>query len=282
MAIPSTPTWTATISAAMIAAGRYNVSFSEVSNMSARGAQDVLTELWAASRVDAYLSTETVVLVTTGTTVIPLTQDFDHEQSLTAYYGYGSARDHAQGGSSTSITLSAADTAADNAYQGFFIFLLAGTGAGQKNQIIGNINATDVASVTNAWATNPDATTDYLIAGFNRPLYRWKDDVVPITQPGVPAAYRVTGYQVSTFPPADHIYPIVLTYSPNLTMIDNTSTPFVMWLKQRMSLVKQGIKVKTMALFDDDRYQTELQLWEQMKLQYGGQNPTYGQVQRSR
>ena len=78
------------------------------------------------------------------------------------------------------------------------------------------------------------------------------------------------------------IYPIVLTYSPNLTMLDETGVPFVKWLKERMALVKQGIKVQTMLLFDDDRYQFELKRWEQMKSQYGAQNPTYGQVERSR
>ena len=87
MAIPSTPTWTATISAAMISAGRLNVSFTEVSNMAARGAQDIKTELWDASRTDLFLATETVVLVTTGTCAFTTPPDFDHEGTLTAFDG---------------------------------------------------------------------------------------------------------------------------------------------------------------------------------------------------
>ena len=282
MAIPSTPTWTATISAAMISAGRLNVSFTEVSNMAARGAQDVKTELWAASRADLLLATETLVLVTTGTSAFSVPPDFDHERSLVTYYGYPPQRDRAQAGNTQAITLAAGDGAADSAYIGYYLFLVAGTGSGQYNQITFNTSSTKVASLTHAWATNPDSTTDYLIATFSREVRRWSSDAVPVTVPGIPAVYRLTGYTLTIWPPPDHIYPILMTYMPNLTMIDETSTPFIKWLKERVSLVKQGIKVQTMLPSDDDRYLQELARWELMKLQYGGQNPTYGVVQRSR
>jgi hypothetical protein len=281
MAIPSTPTWTASISAAMVTAGRLNVSFAEVSNMAARGAQDVKTELWAASRYDVLLTTETVVLVTTGTSAFTTPPDFDHEQTLTVYWGGEGLRDRAQAGNNQAITLSANDGAADAAYNGYYIFLLAGTGRGQYNQITFNTESTKVVSVTHAWATNPDSTTDYLIGQLSYELTR-AGDRVPPSVPSVPRVYRITGNGMSVEPPPDKIYPIVMVYSPNLTMIDETSTIFVKWLKERMALVKQGIKVQTMALFDDDRYQFELARWEQMKAQYGGQNPTYGRVARSR
>ena len=281
MAIPSTPTWTATISASMLTAGRLNVSFAEVSNMAARGAQDVKTELWEASRYDVLLTTETVVLVTTGTSAFTVPPDFDHEQALVVYFAGEGLRDRAQAGNNQAITLASADGAADAAYNGYYLFLVAGTGSGQYNQITFNTNATKVASLTHAWITNPDSTTDYLIGQFSYELTRAGDRVAP-TVPTIPKLYRISGYTVSVWPPPDHIYPIVLTYSPNLTMLDETGTPFVKWLKERMSLIKQGIRVQTMLLFDDDRYPQQLQIWEQMKQRYGAQNPTYGQVERHR
>lgn len=266
----------------MISAGRFTVSAAEVSNMSARGAQDVLAELWSASRYDAYLATETVVLVATGTTVLPLPLDFDHEQTLTVYNAAGTARDRAQAGNNQAITLASADTSGDGAYVGKFLFLLAGTGAGQYNEVTDYTGATKIASLTHAWSTNPDSTSDYLVANFLQTLRRWPGDAVPITAPNIPAVYRIAGYTLTTYPPADHVYPVIMKYSPNLTMIDNTSLPFVTWLKRRLALVKQGIKVQTMLPYDDDRYTTELARWEQMKLQYGGSNATYGLVQRNR
>ncbi len=281
MAIPSTPTWTATISAAMITAGRYNVSYTDVANMAARGAQDVKTELWAASRYDVLLTTETVVLVTTGTSAFTVPPDFDHEQTLVVYHDGEGLRDRAQAGNNQAITLASADGAADGDYKGYYVFLLAGTGSGQYNQITDNLNATKVVSLTHAWSTNPDSTTDYLIGQFSRELTRYGDRVPP-TVPTIPSVYRITGYTLDVWPPPDHIYPIVVTYSPNLTMIDETSTPFIKWLKERVSLIKQGIRVQTMMLFDDDRYVAELARWEVMKAQYGAQNPTYGTCARHR
>jgi hypothetical protein len=276
MAIPSTPTWTATISAAMISAGRLNVSFNEVNLMSQRGAQDIKTELWSSSRTDLLLQTETVVLVTTGSSVFTVPPDFDSEVTLNVYYGYDGLRSQAQAGNTQSITLAASDGAADDAYNGYYVFTLSGTNSGQYRQITAYRSATKVASLSSTWNA-PDATTNYLVANLDRELTR-AGDVLPVTIPGIPRQYRVTGPTVTVWPAPDKIYPIVMVYQPNLTMIDETSDIFLRWLKQRMSLVKQGIKVMTMALYDDDRYQQELQRWEQMKGAYGAQNPTYSQV----
>lgn len=281
MAIPSTPTWTATISAAMISAGRLTVSFTEVSNMSVRGAQDVKTELWAASRYDALLATETLVLVTTGTSAFAVPPDFDHEGTLTIFDGSGGARDRAQTGNNQAITLSANDGASDGDYNGRFLFLLAGTGLGQYNQVTFNTNSTKVVSLTHAWATNPDSTTDYLIAQTSKLLTRY-GDMIPVATSYRPSVYRVVAETLTVYPPPDKIYPIIMQYAPNLTMIDETSASFIAWLKQRVALVKQGIKVQTLLLYDDDRYLAQLAIWEQMKVQYGAQNPIYSRVERNR
>ena len=277
MGVPSNPTWTSTISAAMIEAGRLNVSFGEVLNMSNRGAQDIKTELWAASRYDILLATETVVVVATGSSTVSLPTDFDHEESLTAYYGDGAYRGRAQAGNLSSLTLQASDLASTDAYNGFYLFLLAGTGSSQYSQISQFTQTTNIASVTTPWATTPDGTSDYLIGRFSQQLSRVGNSLF-VTIPYVPSTYRITGTALTVWPPPDKIYPIVMVYQPNLTRIDETGTVFIKWLRERMALIKQGIKVKTMQLYDDDRLQQEEQKWEKMKAQYGAQNPTYAQM----
>ena len=222
-----------------------------------------------------------MVLVTTGTSAFTVPPSFDHEQALVVYFAGEGLRDRAQAGNNQAITISSNDGAADDDYQGRFVFLLAGTGSGQWNQITNNRNSTKVVSLTHAWSTNPDSTTDYLIAQSSWVLTRYGDQV-PVMSRYRPNVYRLVGATMTLYPPPDKIYPIVMVYSPNLTMVDETSAIFVKWLKERMALIKQGIKVQTMLLFDDDRYQFELQRWEQMKSQYGAQNPTYGQMERSR
>lgn len=277
MAVPSDPTWTSLVSAAMIESGRFNVSFTEVSNMATRGGQDVKTELWAASRFDALLASETVVVVTTGSSVFSLPADFDHEQNLRVYYGDGTYRGRAQTGNTSSITLQSTDASSDGTYNGLYIFTLANTGSSQYRQISQFTETTNIASVTSAWGTTPDSTTDYLIGARSYCLER-QEDCPPVYSAWTPKYYRIVGNVLTVWPPPDKVYPILMVYSPNLTRIDETSTLFVKWIRERVSLIKQGIKVKTMALYDDDRYPAELMRWEQMKAQYGAQNPTYTRI----
>ena len=279
MPVAATPSFTATISAAMQEAGRLNVSFSEVSSMSARGAQDVKTDLWFTSRYDLLLATETMVVVTTGNSVYTLPAEFDHEYSLRVYYG--DVRGRAQSGTGQQITLASADTSADDAYIGWYAFTLAGTGSGQWNQIADFTGDTDIASLTAVWTT-PDSTTDYLIGSLWHGLIRDDRPFVSYARWGSPQRYRITGNSLTVWPPPDKVYPIVMAWGPNLTRLDDTSTIFLKWLRERRSLFVQGIKVKTMALFDDDRYERELNIYERMKMQYAATNSVLDQTDGSR
>lgn len=274
MATATTPTWTSTISAAMIEAGRYNVSFSNVSDMEARGAQDVLTEIWEASGAHLLLTTQTLVLMATGDSTFTLPQEFDHEVSLRVFYG--GSRYRAQTGTNQQITLADADTSSDDAYNGRYVFLLDGTGENQWNQITRYTGATRIASLSWQWTT-PSSDTDYHIPELWWDLER-NDQGFAYRPAYTPSKYQIVGRTLTTWPPADKMYPIILTWRPNLTLLDVTATLFIQWLRFNRSLVVQGIKVKTMALHDDDRYQGESQKWELMKQRYGGRNVTYTQT----
>lgn len=72
----------------------------------------------------------------------------------------------AQSGGASQITLRAGASAIDNAYTGAVIKFVAGTGIGtQPRRITGYVGATKVATVSPAWATQPDGTTYYIIMG---------------------------------------------------------------------------------------------------------------------
>jgi len=76
----------------------------------------------------------------------------------------------AQGGAAHSITLAAADTAADHIYNRNLIVILAGTGIGQTRTIVDFANATKVAVVDRDWWIQPDATSEYTIIPDDTPL----------------------------------------------------------------------------------------------------------------
>ena len=72
----------------------------------------------------------------------------------------------AQAGGSSTITLDAGASATNNIYDNEVIFIRSGTGAGQSNIIASYVGSTQVATVSNAWATNPDNTSVFTIAAF--------------------------------------------------------------------------------------------------------------------
>jgi hypothetical protein len=61
----------------------------------------------------------------------------------------------AQAGAASTITLDASASATDNLYANEFITIYKGTGAGQTRRIVSYVGSTQVATVDEAWATNP-------------------------------------------------------------------------------------------------------------------------------
>lgn len=68
----------------------------------------------------------------------------------------------AQAGSTTTITLKSTSVGvSDNIYNGMGVRIVAGTGSGQTREISGYVTATKVATVSVAFSTAPDATSQY-------------------------------------------------------------------------------------------------------------------------
>lgn len=79
----------------------------------------------------------------------------------------------AQGGTASTIQLAAASTFADDILNGNSVKITSGTGAGQARVITDYVSATDTATVTPNWATNPDATSVYEVVDGSVNLTAW-------------------------------------------------------------------------------------------------------------
>jgi hypothetical protein len=80
-------------------------------------------------------------------------------------FGPTSASGTAQAGAASTITLAATASAADGFYAGYGIRITAGPGVGQVRIISGYAGATRVATISNAWTTQPTSTSTYEIFG---------------------------------------------------------------------------------------------------------------------
>jgi hypothetical protein len=69
----------------------------------------------------------------------------------------------AQAGASTTITLDSGAVAIDDYYNACLIYISSGTGSGQARVISDYVGSTKVATVSPAWATNPDNTSVFSI-----------------------------------------------------------------------------------------------------------------------
>lgn len=69
----------------------------------------------------------------------------------------------AQAGAAGTITLDASASATDDFYNDAWVFITGGTGVGQVRMISDYVGSTKVASIVPNWATNPDATSVFIV-----------------------------------------------------------------------------------------------------------------------
>jgi hypothetical protein len=72
-------------------------------------------------------------------------------------------RGTAQAGGASTITLDATASATNDLYNGSYLSIVGGTGAGQSRYIIDYVGSSKLATVDTAWITNPDATSIFVI-----------------------------------------------------------------------------------------------------------------------
>ena len=283
MAIPADPTATTTVTYAMREAGRYTVSNAEVANMIAGGFQIVKTELWDANRHDDITATESMVVLASGTSTLSLPSDFDHEQELRFYWANDDWRGLILASYSTAVQLPATVNAGDEELTGQYLFLLQGSMTPQYRQITAYSGSTGWATVSSAFAGTLTADTFCQVGYFNYLLNNQNETIHRYPVKFRPFFYEVVNQNtLRIWPPPDKSYPLLVKYTPNLTRLDESGTTFIKHLRERAALWCQGIKVRTMARFDDDRYTTEKHVYDGMLARYAGNNarpvrtPFYG------
>lgn len=79
------------------------------------------------------------------------------------YSSSGAQSRTAQAGAAGSITLYSGESSTNNTHNGTYIYILSGTGAGQRKRITAYNGTTKVATVDSNWSVTPDNTSVYVI-----------------------------------------------------------------------------------------------------------------------
>ena len=278
MPVPANPT-TLTIVADAMNQAIVTLNATSISAVVANNApaflENVKSQLWMASTTDKLLETTAIMLTVVGSSQVALPNDFDHETEVRIYDGpQDSNRGTLQAGGQSGVQLATAFSADAAGVVGQWFFTLSGTGSGQEAQVATYSDTTKFATFTAALATTTDATTTYLMATEWWTLTRL-DFPWGITFNGRPTRYRLVSTTTYVEPPADQIYPLRIYYGSNLTRLDDSGAVFVKHLRERRYYWLQGLKVETMGLYDDDRYDRELVKWQIVLANYAGKNPVY-------
>lgn len=289
MAIPSDPTVAQIVTEALKTGGRVSPTSTQISDATTHALRQVKADIaMTMARADA-LKTQRVSKVSIATSRYAWPSDALAIEAITLIdapdTGYWNST--ATAGGATSITLSASFDQSAGDVEGRFIFLLASTGSTAIDpfrQIVDYNNSTKVATVDTAWTTNPGSGTEYLIETHRHKL--WEIDK-PVAFNSLPSPWSA-GQPVHTSMVGREFW---MDYAPSRVMalwwdqwchldrIDESGTMFIRHIRDYRSLWHQGLLVKTMQRYDEERYQLELSVYTNMLIAYGGGTLDVGQVQ---
>lgn len=262
--------------------GQYQVTTAQSAYLDFRRYQwpTIKAEIWNACRTDKLLEGLSSRVLLAGTTDIDEPPDFDAEIFIDLYSGPAEYRGIAQAATATTMTL-APSFIGDDSLKGLRIFTLTGPGSQGQRTITEYNNTTKLVTVDAPWASTPAGGTAYLIGQRRHRLSR-VDYEYPLAQAGLPRTYSRRNWQIELSPAADQHYPLLICYRQNLTLMDELSSQFSTHLLRYRHLWVQGVKVKTMAKYDDDRFASEKQIWEQMLAQYAAKNRIFRELEGHR
>jgi hypothetical protein len=106
---------------------------------------------------------------------------------LPVWPGYVIRSNTAQAGGSSTITLDSGASATNSVYNGYELTIVGGTGAGQTNVVASYAGSTKVATMVNAWGTNPDNTSVFILSTPDiANVFQWLNSTVAAATAGIP------------------------------------------------------------------------------------------------
>lgn len=177
----------------------------------------------------------------------------------------------AQAGSSSSITFAASLNEPDLPLVGRHVY---GTAPDAESwaQIKTYDNATKVAALTTVQGTAFAAAATYMIEGERFDMTPAHRSAQSLWKYGHtlqrPDTYILNGRYVDLNHAPDQVYILEYGYYVDLSRLDLTSDTFLRHLREHEEIYIQGIAVKTMIRYDEDRRRSELQIYSGMLEEY--------------
>ncbi len=261
MAVPTSQTATLIVTEALKKTGRSSPTSDEITRATDYYLEEIKHDL--AGRKDWHLVENTKVLIPDAFSH-RIADPTDFEKMLDVRFYNGVVKGTAQTGSSSSITLAAAESLSEEQAKGSQIFVTGGTGKGSSSRGTTYSESTKAMGVSPNFTTAPAASSTYMVADTERSLsYIPHEEMRGINSTGEPTSISYYNGEFFLDPIPDvATYAIVAKYLMRVDQIDLTDTVYTTLLnKWRVALV-EGVYMKQLQEDSDNRYQAAVQTYE--------------------
>lgn len=283
MAIPLDPSNTSIVTEGLKRGGRVNPTATQITAALDTALQEVKADIMLRAPTHPNLLAASTTTARAGQQRYAIPPDFNEPYSIALLEGPTDWAGTARGAVGDSILLSLSMTASAQDLLGKYILLTEGPGVEEYRQILAYDEGLKIATVDVAWVTNPTTLTKYQVLNASYPL--WPSDIRSeldtYTNPtilGRPYRASIFDQEFVLYPVPDRVYGLRARYWVDLSMLDETGPLFVQLLREWRSLWIQGVAVKTMQRYDEDRYLSELQIYENYLTLLSSQAASIGQV----
>lgn len=259
MAVPTVPTVSSILTESFRRCGVPSPTTAQLTRAEDEWFEEVKQEVGMEKRWHAY--EETMVLIPQAyTQVYNIPTPLDRILSMSFFSGTTGT---ASAGGNASITLASGGTEV----LGRKIFLTGGTGAGQCNRINGLSGL--VASVAATWSTNPDGTTDYMIATNEQQM---QGPAVGLPRDGGNASNLITHWeqfehQVTLYPiPDSSTYALEMRGTVDISLVDKDDARLTRLLREMRPVLIAGVMVRIKEDQQDQDVLLYRQRYEQLAL----------------
>jgi hypothetical protein len=285
MSIPSAPTIASIVTEGLKRGGRVNPTATQITDATEHQFREVKSDIMRCAATHPYLQKTATAATTIGEQRYALPEDCNVFVSLVLLDGPDEYRGTCQSGSTSStIKLDSDFPGANDSINGRYILITDGTGETQYRQVTDYVASTQVATITPVWTTTPDTTSTFLVVTqnynlFPRDIASEFDTIQSSSDLGTPRIASVFADEFNLFYVPDRIYGLLFRYYADLDRLDEAGTVFLNLVREWRSVWIQGVAVKTMQRYDEDRYMQELGVYQAMLDQLTNQSCTVSAVQ---
>ncbi len=270
MAIPANPTVESIVTQALKRAGRTSPTAAQITEATDHALQEVKADIMLKAPTHPNLRITATSVTTRGQQRYAIPDDHNVQESITLLDGPDTWRGTAQGGTTITITLEASFSGTDDELTGKYLIITGGSGVEEYRQILSYDDTTKIVTVDLEWASIPTSASTYLIVSSYTQLWPSNietefDRIDAPTTIGTPTDASLVGQEFLLYPvPDKSTYGLINRYWGDLSKLDESGGLFVQLLREWRSIWIQGIAVKSMQRHDEDRYQSELSVYNFM------------------